>query len=146
VDEPFDAVYAWDPGDAIGGFLAGLRQGHILATRCHRCERTLVPPRKFCERCFRPIEEWAEVAPTGVVNTFSVCHVTWDMQDLDEPQIPAVIRLDGASDGGFLHLLGEVNPDDVRMGLEVEAVWKPTEERTGSILDIAYFRPIEVKP
>jgi uncharacterized OB-fold protein len=25
--------------------------------------------------------------------------------------------------------------------MEVEAVWKPAEERTGSILDIAYFRP-----
>ena len=52
-----------------------------------------------------------------------------------------MIRLDGASEGGFLHKLGEVAPDDVRIGMEVEAVWKPVEERTGSILDIAYFRP-----
>ena len=63
------------------------------------------------------------------------------MHPLDEPQLPAVIRLDGASDGGFLHLLGEVAPDDVRIGMEVEAVWKPAEERAGSILDIAHFRP-----
>ena len=26
--------------------------------------------------------------------------------------------------------------------MAVEAVWRPPEERTGSILDIAYFRPI----
>jgi uncharacterized OB-fold protein len=52
-----------------------------------------------------------------------------------------VIRLDGASEGGFLHKLGEVDPDDVRIGMAVEAVWKPLAERTGSILDIAYFRP-----
>ena len=25
--------------------------------------------------------------------------------------------------------------------MAVEAVWRPLEERTGSILDIAYFRP-----
>ena len=80
---------------------------------------------------------------SGTVETFSICHVTWDMRPLDEPQIPAVIRLDGTSEGGFLHLLGEVAPDDVRAGMQVEAVWKPAGERVGSILDIEYFRPLE---
>jgi uncharacterized protein len=75
------------------------------------------------------------------VATFSICYVRWDMVALDPPEIPAVIRLDGASSGGFLHKLDEVTPDDVRIGMAVEAVWKPAEERTGSILDIAYFRP-----
>ena len=65
------------------------------------------------------------------------------MQPLEEPQLPAVIRLDGTSEGGFLHLLGEVAPDDVRAGMQVEAVWKPMDDRSGSILDIAYFRPSE---
>jgi uncharacterized OB-fold protein len=54
-----------------------------------------------------------------------------------------VIRLDGASEGGFLHTLGEVRPDDVRIGMAVEAVWRPAADRTGSILDIAYFRPVD---
>jgi uncharacterized OB-fold protein len=51
-----------------------------------------------------------------------------------------VIAIDG-SDGGFLHTLGEVEPDEIRIAMRVEAVWKPVSERTGSILDIAYFRP-----
>jgi uncharacterized OB-fold protein len=97
----------------------------------------------FCERCFKPIDGWTEVPQTGNVETFSICHVTWDMRPLDEPQIPAVIRLDGTSEGGFLHMLGEVAPDDVRAGIEVEAVWKPMDDRSGSILDIAYFRPLD---
>ena len=36
---------------------------------------------------------------------------------------------------------GEVSVDDLRVGMKVEAVWRPEAERTGSILDIAYFRP-----
>jgi uncharacterized OB-fold protein len=51
--------------------------------------------------------------------------------------------LDGTSEGGFLHLLGEVAPDEVRAGMQVEAVWKPPGERAGSILDIRYFRPLD---
>ena len=63
------------------------------------------------------------------------------MAPLDPPEIPAVIRLDGASAGGFLHMLGEVDSADVHIGMAVEAVWKPLADREGSILDIAYFRP-----
>ncbi|MGZ8626656.1 MAG: hypothetical protein ACXWXK_08305, partial [Actinomycetota bacterium] len=43
--------------------------------------------------------------------------------------------------GGLLHKLGEVAAEDVRIGMAVEAVWLAPGERTGSILDIAYFRP-----
>jgi len=125
----------------MGAFLEGLRDGRAVATFCTSCERTLVPPRKFCERCFRPADRWTQVEAVGLVETFSICHVSWDMRDLDPPEIPAVIRLDGASDGGFLHKLGDVAPEDVQIGMAVEAVWLPPAERTGSILDIAYFRP-----
>jgi acetyl-CoA C-acetyltransferase len=141
VDDTLDIAYSWDAGEAMGAFLEGLRDGRVVATSCTSCERTLVPPRKFCERCFRPTDRWTEVEAVGVVETFSICHVSWDMRDLDPPEIPAVIRLDGASEGGFLHKLGDVTPDDVRIGMAVEAVWRPPAERTGSILDIAHFRP-----
>jgi uncharacterized OB-fold protein len=94
----------------------------------------------FCERCFRGTDAWLEVESTGVVQTFSICNVRWDMEPLEEPELPAVIAIDG-SDGGFLHKLGEVAPGDVAIGMAVEAVWRPEAERTGSILDISHFRP-----
>jgi acetyl-CoA C-acetyltransferase len=139
--ERLDLAYDWDAGEAMGAFLEGMRDGRIVATVCSACGRTLVPPRKFCERCFRPTDSWTEVPATGSVETFSICHVRWDMVPLDPPEIPAVIRLDATSEGGFLHKLAEVEPGEVAIGMAVEAVWKPPEERTGSILDIAHFRP-----
>ncbi len=143
VEDRLDAAYDWDAGQAMGAFLEGLREGRIVATVCAQCKRTLVPPRTFCERCFRPTDTWDTVEDIGIVETFSICHVRWDMERLDPPEVPAVIRLRGASEGGFLHMLDEVAPRDVVIGLEVEAVWRPIEERSGSILDIAYFRPVD---
>ncbi|HEX6330773.1 MAG TPA: Zn-ribbon domain-containing OB-fold protein [Actinomycetota bacterium] len=140
VDHAVDARYRWDAGVAVGRYLDGFEAGRIMGRECRGCERVLVPPRMFCERCFRNTDAWVEVQQTGVVQTFSICHVRWDMQALAEPELPAVISIDG-SDGGFLHKLGGVAPDDVRIGMAVEAVWRPEGERTGSILDIAYFRP-----
>ncbi len=140
VEHDLDARYSWDAGVAIGRFLDGLEEGLILGRECRSCRRILVPPRMFCERCFRGTDAWVEVQQTGIVQTFSICHVRWDMQPLDEPEIPAVIAIDG-SDGGLLHMLGDVGPDDVSIGMAVEAVWRPESERTGSILDISHFRP-----
>jgi acetyl-CoA C-acetyltransferase len=140
VDHRLGARYSWDAGVAVGRFLDGLRAGKILGRECRSCERVLVPPRMFCERCFRETDRWIEVEHTGAVQTYSICHVSWDMQPLESPEIPAVVSI-GGSDGGLLHLLGEVDPDDVSIGMDVEAVWKPVGDRTGSILDIDHFRP-----
>jgi uncharacterized OB-fold protein len=57
--------------------------------------------------------------------------------------IPSVIEIDGASKGmGILHMLSEIDPEDIKVGLKVKAVWKKPEERTGSITDILYFKPL----
>ncbi|MFY9588615.1 MAG: Zn-ribbon domain-containing OB-fold protein [Actinomycetota bacterium] len=144
VDHAVDARYAWDAGIGIGTYLDGLKDGKILGRLCHGCERRLVPPRMFCEQCFRPTDEWIEVQDTGTVNTFSLAYITWDMRDLRVPDIPAVIELDGASPGiGIMHKLGRVDPDSVHTGMRVKAVWKPPAKREGSILDIAYWTPID---
>ena len=143
------ADYRWDTGVAMGRYLKGLKEGAILGVHCRGCGRTMVPPRTFCELCFIPINHWAELEDKGMVNTFSVSFVNWDATRRETPQVPAVIEIAGASPGmGIMHLLGEVGDDldtirsKVRIGLEVEAVWKPAGEREGSITDIRYFRPV----
>ena len=144
------AEYAWDTGVAVGRFLAGLKQGQILGIKCPDCNRTLIPPRAFCELCYRPIDQWVPLSDTGVINTFSVSFVNWDATRRETPEVPAVIEIDGAGPGmGILHVLGEVGEDlssvlnKVSIGKRVKAVWKPPQEREGSISDIRYFRLIE---
>ncbi|MCX8063417.1 MAG: Zn-ribbon domain-containing OB-fold protein [Anaerolineales bacterium] len=135
------AHYAWDTGIAIGYFLGGLKAGVILGAYCSTCRKTVTPPRIVCEWCFRPMQRFVELSDTGKVNTFSICYITWDVKRISEPEIPAVIEIDGASPGhGFLHKLAEVDPNEVHIGMKVQAVWKPPEERCGSITDILYFR------
>jgi hypothetical protein len=138
-----NAQYAWDAGVAIGRYLQELKAGQLIGRSCSSCNRILIPPRMFCESCFRPTDRWVTLEDTGTVLTFSRCYVTWDMIKLEKPQMPAVIEIDGASPGiGIMHMLGEVDPEALEIGMRVQAVWKPAEDRTGAITDIAYFRPI----
>jgi uncharacterized OB-fold protein len=135
--------YTWDTGVAIGRYLAELKNGRLIARACRTCERVMIPPRMFCERCFRPTDEWVELQSTGTVNTFSLCYVSWDVRRLRSPEIPAVIEIDGASPGmGILHIIRKVSPKRVHVGMRVTAVWKPKSQRTGSITDITYWAPL----
>lgn len=133
--------YSWATGIAIGQFLRGLKTGVITGSRCDDCGRIVVPPRIFCEWCFRRTENWVRLPNTGTVNTYSVSYITTDTTRVKNPIIPAVVEIDETSHAGFLHLLGEVKPDDIRIGMHVKAVWKEQSKRQGSITDIKYFAP-----
>jgi uncharacterized OB-fold protein len=113
----------------------------ILGTRCATCSLTYVPATMFCERCFAELDEWVEVPSHGTVFTYTILHVDLDGRPLDPPAVLAYIKLD-ESDGGLVHHIGETEPEAVFIGLEVEAVFKDSGEREGSILDIQHFRPI----
>lgn len=141
--------FAWDTGIGIGRYLAGLKDGIILGSLCAYCNKIVVPPRTVCEWCFSPMDEFVPVKDTGIVNSFSLCYVTWDVKRIKEPELPAVIQLDGASTlesgpimGGIMHMLGEVDPENINIGMHVQAVWKRPEDRKGSVTDILYFKPI----
>jgi uncharacterized protein len=144
IHDQIKAYFAWDTGIAIGRYLAGLYEGMIFGAYCRNCQLTVVPPRTVCEWCFRPMDDYVPLKDTGRINTFSLCYVTWDVQRLETPEIPAVIEIDGASPlHGIMHKLGEVDPDKIHINMRVQAVWLPPEERQGAITDIRYFKPIE---
>jgi uncharacterized OB-fold protein len=126
----------------VSRFLDGLRNRELWARKCNKCGRIMIPPRMYCEEDFRPTDEWVKVKDTGKVNTFSISYVNNDASRREKPILVAVIEIDGASpEMGILHLLDEVEPNEVTIGTKVQAVWRPESERKGAITDIAYFRP-----
>jgi uncharacterized OB-fold protein len=135
-------AYRWATGIAIGRFLQEMKAGRILGSRCGHCNRVVVPPRVFCEYCFRKIDDWPNLPDTGIVNTYSISHIAADTTRLKTPIIPAVIEIDGTSNAGFLHILGGVEQGKVKIGMRVKAVWKDSAQRQGSITDIRHFAPL----
>jgi uncharacterized OB-fold protein len=51
-----------------------------------------------------------------------------------------LVKLDGA-DTALAHIVTE-GLERLRVGVRVEAVWAPDDQRRGSIRDIAGFRPL----
>ena len=113
-------------------------EAKILGTHCPNCDRTYVPAAAFCERCMGKLDEWVDVGTIGDIVTYTVLNVSLEGSTLDKPEIIAFIHL---GDGGIIHRLGEIEPEQLEIGLLVEAVFLPKSKRVGSILDIKYFKP-----
>ena len=136
--------YARDLGIGWGRFLAEHKKGRLIASKCNKCNRVVVPPRVYCESCFRNMDEWVYLPDTGSVRTFTLMYINVDGERLEQPRIVASVEIDGASkDIGLLAFLGEVAPEDVTFGMRVKAVWKPKKERKGHVSDLKYFKPLE---
>jgi hypothetical protein len=132
--------YTWQAGETASHYFKRLRdEQKILGKHCPQCDKVLVPPRKNCPFCTVLTDEWVELAGTGTVDTFTVVRRGEPIHPMKPPFAYALIRLDGA-DTGFLHVLGEVDPDTIQEGMRVEPVF--AGERIGSPMDIAYFRPM----
>ena len=136
-------MWAWDTGIGYGRYFAELKKGRIIGTRCNKCRRVLLPARYFCEWCFRPVDEWVYLEDTGTVNTFSIAYTDWVARRIKKPRIPVLIEIDGSGGVGIMHVLGEVDPKEVKIGMRVKAVWEPEEEREGAITDIKYWKPLK---
>jgi hypothetical protein len=111
----------------------------IMGMRCPTCNKVFVLARSICRDCFEKMDEMVELSDQGTVLTYTVCSQPNPVQPSKTPLTYAVIQLDGA-DNGMVHMLGEVEPEAISIGMRVQAVFK--EERTGNILDIEYFKPL----
>jgi uncharacterized OB-fold protein len=134
--------YTWHAGKAGSRFYQELRDNsRIFGIKCPQCSQVYVPPRETCPRCYRVMDSWVEVSRIGTLLTFTVTrYAVPGIQPLKPPFAMGIVKLDGA-DTGLVHLLGEVEASELRVGMRMEAIFH--EERQGNYLDIKYFRPLK---
>lgn len=134
------APYKYTVGKVASKFFTELRDNkRILGLKCPDCKRVLVPPRSTCDRCFSKLEDWVEVDNKGVLETYTIVNYSLPIHPADCPFAYGIVKLNGAGTG-LACLLGEVDLQHLKIGMQVEAVFK--EKREGNILDIKYFKPI----
>ncbi len=132
--------YTYFAGRVGSTFITTLRDKQkIMGVKCKRCNKVFVPPRQTCERCMEDIRNnWVDLKSGGEVVNFTV--VRYDDRHLPRkaPFVLGMIRLEGA-DSPMVHILEGVDPDQVKIGMKVKAVFSP--KTTNTILDIDHFEP-----
>jgi uncharacterized protein len=142
----WNIAYQYAAGKTATRFFLALRDNErIYGTQCSSCNRILVPPRSFCDRCFVKTDGWLEVGPEGYVVTFAISQRRSPGIDREPPYMVALIRLDGASTNliHFVEGCDFTDPEQllkrVRAGLRVRAKFLPLSQRKGHIFDIQSF-------
>ncbi|BBY81750.1 DNA-binding protein [Mycolicibacterium pulveris] len=126
-------------------FLRALEEGKLLGARTKRGRdgkpgKVYFPPKEADPATGLALDEFVELPDKGTVTTFAVINIPFAGQRIKPPYVAAYVLLDGA-DIPFLHLVTEIDAAEVRMGMRVQAVWKPREEWGLGIDNIDYFRP-----
>jgi hypothetical protein len=132
--------YHYVAGDHRARYLHALKDKRILGSKCSQTGKVFLPPMSNSPESFAPAEELVDVSDRGVVTTFCVVNIPVIGRNLEIPYVAASVALDGG-DISIFALIQECQPAEVRMGMRVEAVWKPDGERQGDHEDILYFRP-----
>ena len=121
-------------------FLRGLEEGKLLGARTGQNGKVYFPPKEADPATGLELDNYVELPDTGTVTTFAIINIPFAGQRIKPPYVAAYVLLDGA-DIAFLHLIQEIDATEVRMGMRVEAVWKPREEWGLGIDNIEYFKP-----
>jgi uncharacterized OB-fold protein len=140
IDAEVRLPYHYVAGDYRACYLRALKDKQILGSKDSQTGKVFVMPVIASPESFAPCDELIEVSDRGIVTTFCVVNIPVIGRSLQIPYVAASVALDGA-DISLFALIQECKPEDVRMGMRVEAVWKPDGERQGDHEDILYFRP-----
>lgn len=63
------------PSPSIDQFYKYVGQRKLMAVRCRRCRKILLPPREFCPRCHSQNVYWIRLRGRGRIETFTIVHV-----------------------------------------------------------------------
>jgi uncharacterized OB-fold protein len=140
VTTPIRLSYRHSASREESKFLRAVIDGRLVGQRCPVCHKVYVPPRGACPVDGVPTTDEVELPDRGTVTTFCVVNVPFLGQRIAPPYVSAYVLLDGA-DIAFQHLILECDASEVRMGMRVEAVWKPREEWRHSLENVSHFRP-----
>ena len=123
-------------------FIISLRDDNrILGVKCPQCNKVYVPPREYCEKDLTKLDEnWVELGNEGVITNYTVVNYNDRHLPRKAPYTLALINLDGA-DTPFAHIVEGIEPEQVKIGLRVKAVFSSVNKN--SILNIDHFEPVE---
>ena len=119
-------------------FMECLVEGQIIGHKSRESGLVYVPPKGYCLMTGSPTtnEDEVEVSDRGVVTGFTIIDpIPYPGQEEKQRYVQAQVLLDGASSALGLCRILEVPFEEMRAGLRVKAIWRPSAERRATIVD-----------
>jgi uncharacterized OB-fold protein len=112
----------------------GCKEGELRVQRCTRCEAFTFIPKPVCPHGLDMTLEWVTSSGRGTVYSHTTVHRP-QRPEFDVPYTVAIIELEEG--WHMLTNLVDIAPDDVRIGMPVEADFRKMSDE----ITLPYFRP-----
>lgn len=110
----------------------------LLAKRCNKCEAIQYPVRRVCWKCSaKDNMSDVKLANTGKVFTFAKDHL---VPNPDSPTVMVSVDIDGG--GRFYTQMTDCDPNEIRIGMDVEFTLRRFHEGGGFYNYFWKFRPV----
>ncbi len=131
--------YTRSPGKIIGRFLSELRDNEeILGIRDSRTSQVFVPPQLYGPDSKTRMQTFVPMPKEGRLAYFTVVKEATPFNDWQPPYAYVAVEFDGAT-SVLWHRMKET--EGLKPGMALKPVYRPEDQREGSILDIDYFEP-----
>jgi uncharacterized OB-fold protein len=109
-------------------FWDGCARGELHVIRCDACGQTWFPSQHRCPNCGATTWQWVPVKTTGILYTFTVVHQAGTEGrppgfEAPYPYVVGVIEIDGGEGARIAGNIVGLEPDRVRIGMRVRAVF-----------------------
>ena len=99
--------------------------GALKVQQCSRCGVLQHPPEELCHQCGSFELGFKELAGRGTVYSYTVAHYAVNRGLVDAvPYAVVLVSLDDAPEVRVIGNVLDIPPDQVRIGMPVEAVWE----------------------
>ena len=106
--------YKYTAGIAGERFFREIKEhGRIMATRCTSCKLTFLPPRLYCERCFRKLEKWVRVKSEGTLYSYTATY------DKGRRSVYGFVKFKGV-EGGLINKIVDAKLEKLKIGMAVK--------------------------
>ncbi len=123
--------------EQLAPYFAAAKEGRLVVQRCAECGTLRFPPRDICSACLAIGADWVDVSGRGEVFSYNVMHQVYHPAFASEvPYAVVVVRL--AEGPKMISNLLDCPVDAIRIGMPVEVVFEPANER----VTLPKFRPV----
>lgn len=126
---------------SIESFYKFISERKLMAAKCRKCGKLLVPPRPVCTDCYSKDLEWTQLKGEGKLLSYTVIHVS---PKQFESMIPYVVGIVELTEGPKLPgMLRDVESDKIRVGMKLRVDFDTVLPPEWPQWSRYYFKPLD---
>lgn len=99
-----------------------MSQGKLLAGKCKKCRKLLLPPRPLCDECLSNEFEPVEISPVGKLLTYTVINIAPVQFKTAAPYAVGIIQLE--KNTRIPGMIRDVPSDKISIGMNLKIVFE----------------------